>query len=59
MAADMSVQSLPVGEQLGFLGQSGLLEERCQKTVGVILQKDFCVKVHGMLERSVKQLYLV
>ena len=59
VSAHMSVQTGPVGEILRLLGQSGLMEERSQKTIGVILQENLYIKVHGVLERSVKQLYLI
>ena len=59
VSAHMSVQAGPVGEILRLLGQSGLMEERSQQAVGVILQEDLHVKVHGVLERSVKQFYLI
>ena len=59
VSAHMSVQTGPVGEILRLLGQSGLMEERSQQTVGVILQENLYIKVHGVLERAFKQLYLI
>ena len=59
MSAHMTVQTGPVGKILRLLGQSGLMEERSQQAVGVILQENLHVKVHGVLERAFKQLYLI
>ena len=51
----MTVQSGPVRIQLTLRLQSGLLEERCQQSVVVVLQQHFDVQVAGPLQRTVEQ----
>ena len=49
VATHMTVQSCPVRIQLALRGEAGLLEERSQQTVVVVLQQHPDVQVAGFL----------
>ena len=55
MATHMTVQSCPVRIQLALRGEAGLLQERCQQAVVVVLQQYLDVQVAGMFQRTVEQ----
>ena len=55
VAAHMAVQSCPVRIQLALRLETGLLQERCQQAVVVVLQQHLDVQVAGLLQGTVKQ----